>query len=113
MLQNRWHNAHNLGIQVISSHIFREGNSCANKLAALDHSIFGEIWLDILPDEVKIDFYRGRYGLPNYRFSSSIYGLFFCFFCFMLFFGGFWYSPPTFCKYLFPLFLINFSSLAA
>jgi len=68
LLRNRWHNARNLGIQVISSHIFREGNCCADKLAALGHSIVGEVWLDNLPDEVKIDFYRDRCGLPNYRF---------------------------------------------
>ena len=68
LLRNRWHNARNLGIQIISSHIFREGNCCADKLATLGHSIVGEIWLDNLPDEVKIDFYRDRCGLPNYRF---------------------------------------------
>jgi hypothetical protein len=68
MLRNRWHHAHNLGIQVISSHIYHEGNYCANKLAALGHSIVGEIWLDNLLNEVKIDFYRDRCELPNYRF---------------------------------------------
>jgi len=94
LLRNRWHNARNLGIQVISSHIFREGNCCADKLAALGHSIVGEIWLDNLPDEVKIDFYRDRYGLPNY-ISFSV----FCFF-----FGGFWFGSPTFCKYFSPFF---------
>lgn len=46
----------------------REGNCCADKLVALGHSIVGEIWLDNLPDEVKIDFYRDRCGLPNYGF---------------------------------------------
>ncbi|AES87637.2 DUF4283 domain protein [Medicago truncatula] len=60
MLRNRWHSARNLGIQVISSHIYREGNSCANKLAALGHSMVGEVWLDTLPDELKIDFFRDR-----------------------------------------------------
>ena len=68
MLHNRCHNARNLGIQVISSHIFREGNCCVEKLAALGHSTIGEIWLDTLLDEVKIDFFRDRCGLPNYRF---------------------------------------------
>jgi len=28
-----WHNARSLGVQVISSHIYREGNCCADKLA--------------------------------------------------------------------------------
>ena len=68
LLRNRWHNARNLGIQTVSSHIFREGNCCADKLANLGHSISGELWLDKLPEEVKLDFYRDRCGLPNYRF---------------------------------------------
>jgi hypothetical protein len=54
MLRNRWHNAHNLGIQVFSSHIYREGNCCADKLANLGHSLVGAVWLDTLQDELKI-----------------------------------------------------------
>lgn len=57
MLRNIWHNGRNLGIQVISSHIFREGNSCANKLANLGHSMNGSVWLDSLPGELKVDFF--------------------------------------------------------
>jgi len=38
LLWNRWENACSLGIQVISSHIFREGNCCADQLARLGHS---------------------------------------------------------------------------
>ena len=68
MLRNRWHNARNLGIQVISSHIYREGNCCVDKLATSGHSMVGEVWLDTLPDELKIDFFRDKCGLPNYRF---------------------------------------------
>jgi hypothetical protein len=33
MLRNHWHNACSQGIQVISSHIFREGNYCTDLLA--------------------------------------------------------------------------------
>jgi len=43
LLRNRWHNACNLGIQVISSHIFREGNCCADYLTNLGHSVVGAI----------------------------------------------------------------------
>jgi ribonuclease HI len=68
MLRNRWYNARNLGVQVISSHIYREGNNCADKLANLGHSIVGDIWLDNLPAALNIDFFRDRCGLPNYRF---------------------------------------------
>ena len=68
MLCNGWDNSHNLGNQVISSNIYRKGNSCTDKLAALGHSMVGEVWLDTLPDELKIDFFWDRSGLPNYRF---------------------------------------------
>jgi ribonuclease HI len=67
-LRNRWYNARQLGIQVISSHIFREGNCCADKLANMGHSMVGEIWLNALPADLKYDFFRDRCGLPNYRF---------------------------------------------
>jgi len=68
MLRNRWHNARQLGIHVISSHIFPEGNCCANKLASMGHSSVGVVWLDTLPNDARLDLYRDRCGLPNYRF---------------------------------------------
>ncbi|KEH15785.1 hypothetical protein MTR_0553s0050 [Medicago truncatula] len=67
MLRNRWHNARRLGVQVIASHIFREGNCCADKLASLGHSSVGQVWLDILPTDLYLDFFRDRCRLPNYR----------------------------------------------
>ena len=67
MLRNRWHNARRLGIQVISFHIFREGNCCADKLAAMGHSIVGAVGLDNLPPKLRLDFFRDRCGFPNYR----------------------------------------------
>jgi len=54
LLRNRWHNARTLGIHIISSHIFREGNSCADRLANLGHAISGSVWLDSLPLEVHL-----------------------------------------------------------
>lgn len=68
LLWNRWHNARGLGVHVISFHIFREGNSCADKLANMGYDIQGSVWLDMLPVELHFDFYRDRIGLPNYRF---------------------------------------------
>jgi len=44
LLRNRWFNACNRGIQVIMSHIFREGNGCVDSLANLGHSIQGNVW---------------------------------------------------------------------
>lgn len=67
-MRNRWHNARNCGIHVISSHIFREGNCCADKLAAMGHSAHGTVWFTSLPQNVTADFFRDRVGLLNYRF---------------------------------------------
>jgi len=68
MLRNRWHNVCSLGIQIISSHIFREGNCCVDRLANMGHAIQDSVWLDTLPTELHLDFFRDRVGLPNYRF---------------------------------------------
>lgn len=72
-LRNRWHNARLLGTHVLSSHIFREGNTCADKLASLGHNIDGTVWLDTFPTSVTYDFFRDRSGLPNYRFPSWVF----------------------------------------
>lgn len=45
LLRNQWHNACSLGVQVISSHIFREGNCCVDKLVNMGHLIQGIVWL--------------------------------------------------------------------
>jgi len=39
MIRNRCHNACNQGIQIITSHIFKEGNCCVDLLANMGHSI--------------------------------------------------------------------------
>jgi len=43
VLRNRWHNVMNLDAQVISSHIYREGNCFADKLTNLGHSAQGSV----------------------------------------------------------------------
>ena len=68
LLRNRWHNAHTLNVHVISSHIFREGNTCADRLANLGHSVVGEVWLSALPSKFQQDFFADRCGLPRFRY---------------------------------------------
>ncbi|AES88226.2 transmembrane protein, putative [Medicago truncatula] len=46
---------------------FREGNCCADKLASLGHYRVGEVWMDNVPTDLSLDFFRDRCGLPNYR----------------------------------------------
>jgi len=67
-LRNRWHNACSLGVQVISSHIYREGNVCADRLANMGHLVQGAVWLSSLPPAIGSNFFRDRCGLPSYRF---------------------------------------------
>lgn len=68
LLINRWHNACFLEIQVISSHIFREGNCYVDRLAFMGHSVDGGVWLSVLPTILQTDFYSDPCGMPQYRF---------------------------------------------
>jgi len=43
-LPTRWHNCFQLGLQTICSHIYREGNCCADKLAEYGHAVVGSAW---------------------------------------------------------------------
>jgi len=67
-LRIRWHNCLHLGIEAICSHIFCEGNCCADKLATYGHSVTCIVWLTSLPQTLMEDFTRDRNGLPNFRF---------------------------------------------
>jgi len=67
LLRNGWHNACSLGIHIISSHIFREGNCYADKLANMGHSVHGAVWLSTLPLDLQAEFYSRRCGMPRYR----------------------------------------------
>jgi len=97
LLRNRWHNARSQGLQVIASHIFREGNSCADLLANLGHlymTRFGSRR------------YRKHYflislgtGMPCLtsgflRWCLLFFSLSFSF-IFAILFRGFWPSPPS------------------
>jgi hypothetical protein len=53
---------------VISSHIFWEGNSCADLLANHGHSIQGVWRTTSLLDFIRAPFFSDRYDLPKYRF---------------------------------------------
>jgi len=57
-----------LGLLVICSHIYREGNCCADALATLGHDMHDTTWFRTMPVSLSVDFTRGINGLPNYRF---------------------------------------------
>jgi len=52
---------------MISSHIYRKGNNCADKMVSLGHTTNGEVWFDRLPPVLSLDFFRDRCGFPTYR----------------------------------------------
>lgn len=70
-LKNRWLNCMVLSKEMffLRSHIYREGNNCADKLANFGTTIHGMVWWDLAPSFILHDFSRDRTGLPNYRFS--------------------------------------------
>ena len=53
---------------MLCSHIFREGNCCADKLASLGHVLTDTVWYTTMPSSLAADFSRDRNGLPNYCF---------------------------------------------
>jgi hypothetical protein len=70
-LKNRWLNwlASARSLNVIVSHIFREGNCCADKLANMGLGISSNFWWDTCPMEVRNDYIHNMLGLPSYCFA--------------------------------------------
>ncbi|GAU26294.1 hypothetical protein TSUD_55920 [Trifolium subterraneum] len=69
-LRNRWLNCVELtkNMRFIISHIFREGNRCADKIASIGLQSNSFIWWDSIPCSVSDLFNWNRLGLPDYRF---------------------------------------------
>jgi len=72
MLRNRWNTCLNYcgKIRFMITHIFREGNVCADKLANLGF-IHRELfhWYNSLLSSLFLEFFMNRYSLPMYRFK--------------------------------------------
>jgi ribonuclease HI len=73
-LKNRWENCLQLtyNMRFCASHIYREGNTCADSLAnfGLSLSSFDIFWFDVIPEFVRGEYIRNRLGMPNYRFTT-------------------------------------------
>jgi ribonuclease HI len=69
-LRNRWDNclARISNMNFFVSHIYREGNHCADKLASLGLTLPGFTWWNQIPPQLRDDFGRNRLGMPSYRF---------------------------------------------
>ena len=71
-LRNRWYNCKLLlnAMNFIVSHIYREGNQCADRLAALGLTIQNlTIWSDV-PLDIREFYVKNRLGMPNFRFIN-------------------------------------------
>jgi len=69
-LCNRWENCLHItrSMNFIATHIFREGNTCADVLANFGLSVAHlRVWLNI-PDCIRETFGKNKLGLPFYRF---------------------------------------------
>jgi hypothetical protein len=71
MLRNRWNNCMVMikDMNFILSHIYREGNALADKLASLGFSYDGFNWFNVIPKEILQAYNHNRLGLPLFRFS--------------------------------------------
>jgi len=67
-LRNRWNNCIQVGLFAICSHIYREGNCCADIMAESGHGLNVTSWYHTMPASLAVDFAKDRHGLPNFRF---------------------------------------------
>ena len=71
-LRNRWLNCMLLtrSMNFMATHIFREGNACANLLADASHSLENiTVWMN-LPSSISESYCKNILGLPNFRFVT-------------------------------------------
>ncbi|GAU23975.1 hypothetical protein TSUD_327760 [Trifolium subterraneum] len=68
-LKNRWLNCITKinSMNFCISHIYREGNHCADKLASLGLTLNDYTWWDIAPMIIRKDLVSNRLGLPFFR----------------------------------------------
>jgi len=73
-LRNRWENCLKLtqNMRFYATHIYREGNSCADNLAnfGLTLSSLDLFWFDTVPDFVRGEYIKNRLGMPNFRYIT-------------------------------------------
>jgi len=56
-----------LFMSFLATHIFREGNHCANKLANLSLSSRNFTWWNVVHRDLREDFARNKLGIPCFR----------------------------------------------
>jgi len=51
------------------SHIYKEGNKCADTMANLGLTLISHCWFTHPPPSIRADLVTNRLGLPNFRVS--------------------------------------------
>jgi len=57
-----------IGLMVICSNIYMEGNCCADTMATLGPDVTATTWFHTMPASLSVNFARDRHGPPNFRF---------------------------------------------
>jgi ribonuclease HI len=66
-LRNRWSNCLHLGLHIATSHIYRKGNICADKIVNHGHLLDNTLWWDSIPPFIRDEFLRDRLGIHCFR----------------------------------------------
>lgn len=71
-LRNRWINCIEATKQMnfMVSHIYREGNVCADALANIGLNIIGFAWWQEAPSNIRKEVVNNMLGMPNYRYTT-------------------------------------------
>lgn len=69
--RNRWTNCVNITTRMnfLVSHIFREGNACADALVNIGLNLSTFVYYYSLPSQVRSDYVKNRLGWPSFRFN--------------------------------------------
>ena len=69
-LKNIWENCLHIisSMSIIVTHVYREGNHCADKPASIRLTVQHSEWWDQVLPQIRSDFVRNRMGLPYFRF---------------------------------------------
>jgi len=72
-LRNRWSNCLSItsSMNFIVSHIFREGNACADALANMGLTLDTYVYYYYLPIQVRSDYVKNRLGWSTFKFNHS------------------------------------------
>jgi len=71
-IRNRWMNCMLLtrNMDFLATHIFREGNVCADQLAFTGHNLQNfTVWMNV-PSCISESYIKNRLGMPNFRFVT-------------------------------------------